>query len=224
MFETLLEGPSAEPVTVDEQAAWSRFDPPAEQTDDSPPVDNPEYGLVVSQIKTAREEIERLTRFFFYPQRWKQTMPGFPYFHQRFTHSPVLWKYRFPSHGHDVIELLRHPVQSIESVKYLDTGGDEQTFDATSYELDRDCVQLKVGKNWPFAAIRDNAVRIEYTAGFNPEGSPPVEIPERLKSALKFLAGWYYENRIPVTTTPTSDIIRTLDNLLKGFRSGYLPR
>jgi len=221
MFEQLIQGPADEPVTVANQAAWSRFDAP-DQLVGSPPAENPEYDLVVSQIKTAREDIERLTRYCLMTQQWKLTLPGFPYRRPGFCVPVVFWPYG--QLAENAIELMRHPVQAVQSITYLDPGGVEQTLDPSVYDVANDSILLKVGQTWPWTAQRDDAVRILHTAGYDPMGSPPTELPERLKTAVKYLAGWYYENRIPVSTQPTQDVLRTLASLLKGFRSGYLPR
>jgi len=221
MFEQLIQGPASEPVSVVDQAAFSWFDPPDELTG-SPPATNPDYTLVLSQIKTSREEIERLTRFCLMKQTWKLTLPGFP--NRRPVFGYPVSPYPFGQPEQDAIELVRHPVQSIQSVKYLDPTGVEQTLDESIYELANDSIVLQIGQVWPFAARRDDAVRVIYTAGYDPSASPPNPTPERLITAVKFLAGWYHENRLPASTQPTQDVMFTVTNLLRGFRSGYLPR
>lgn len=220
MYEELIAGAASEPITVAEQAAWSRFDAP-DQLTGSPAEENPDYDLVASQIKGAREEVERLSRYCCLPQQWRQVLPAFPGAH--YWMDPVYDRVQggMPQQS---IELLRRPVQSIELIQYLATDGTLTTLDPATYTLGNNSVILNVGQTWPVAANRDNSVRVEYTAGYNPDGSPPVEIPERLKTAIKFLAGWWYENRLPVGTQPTTDIANTLKNILTGFRPNYLAR
>jgi hypothetical protein len=36
------------------------------------------------------------------------------------------------------------------------------------------------------------------------------------------MAGWYWENRLPVSTQPTAEVLMTFSNLLKSFRSSYM--
>ena len=220
MYEELIQGPAEESVTVGEQAAWSRFDAPDPITG-SPPVDNPDYLLVQSQITGAREEIERLTRYCMSIQRWRQIMPAFPGAH--YWMDPVYDRVQggMPQQS---IELLRRPVQSIDLIQYLATDGTLAILDPSTYVLGNNSVILNVNQTWPVAANRENAVRIEFTAGYDPTGSPPTPTPGRLKIANMFLAGWWYENRLPVGTQPTTDIANTLKNILTGFRSNYLAR
>jgi uncharacterized phiE125 gp8 family phage protein len=224
MFETLLVGPTNEPLTVEQLAASSLFDaPPA--TTGSPAIDNPKYEEIEEQIGAAREHIEWLTNYCYLTQQWRLTLDQFPNLYvgpdNREAHwnVPRPWPFR-----PDAIELLRYPVQSVESVKYIDGDGNEQTVDPATYDLKGIRIVLKVGKVWPTAARVPDAVSIEYTAGYDPEGSPPLPIPKRLKRALKFLAGWYFENRVPVSDKPTSQVEFTLSNLLTGYRSKYMAR
>src|SRR5438552_3190118 len=99
MFEQLLEGPTSEPVTVVEQATWSRFDAPDEMVG-SPAEDNPEYLLVQSQIAGAREQIERQTHYCYLSQTWQLTLDVFPKIYigldmyGRHWHIPAPWPFR----------------------------------------------------------------------------------------------------------------------------------
>lgn len=220
MFEELIQGPASEPVTVVQQAVFSRFDAP-DQLTGSPPAENPEYDDVLSKIVTAREQVEYLTRHCFFTQKWKLVLPCFPNRYRRFC-DPVLDRV-LGTLGQESIELIRRPVQSVDLITYLDLDGTEQTLDDSLYELAKDRIVLKVGQIWPVTAHRDDAVRISTTVGFDPEASPPNPIPERLLTAVKFLAHWYYENRVPASVQPTQDVMFTLTKLLKGFRVGYLP-
>jgi uncharacterized phiE125 gp8 family phage protein len=223
MNQRLLEGPSQEPVTVAELAVFSRFDPPAAMTG-SPATDNPEYTQVLEWIGAAREHIERLSTFCYLPQTWELSLDDFPriYIGQD---RPYHWNIPAPApYRPDALELMRHPVQSVTSIKYIDTDGNEQTVDPTTYDLKYDRVILKVNQTWPITARVPDCVTVTYVTGYDPAGSPPVAIPNRLKLALKFLAGWYYETRTPVGVEPTYDVARTLKDLLTGFRSSYVPR
>lgn len=222
MFETLLTGPTGEPITVEELANFSRFDAP-DETEDAL-----DFAEVSGQIGAAREQIERQTSYCYDIQKWQMTLDAFP---SIYVGREMNWHFNIPEFVQngwvfrpDVIELLRHPVQSIDSFKYTDANGDEQTVDSGIYDLKNDRIVLKVGKTWPVAAHVPDSVTIQYTAGYDPEGSPAIPTPQRLIRALKFLAGWYYDNRMPIGTQPTAPVQMTLDNLLTGFRSNRMAR
>ena len=66
-----------------------------------------------------------------------------------------------------------------------------------------------------------NCVRIEYTTGF---GDRAASVPARAKTAIKFLAGHWFENRSLVALSPTSEVAHTWRRLLTGFRTLYIPK
>jgi hypothetical protein len=128
----------------------------------------------------------------------------------------------------DSIELLRRPVQEDEegggspplwsalTVKYLDVNGEEQTFDDSNYIVFADKITLKPGKCWPAVAGMRDAVRIEYPVGY---GDAASDVPERLKTATKYLANHFLDVRNPVSTEITKEVALTLRLLLGGFLS-----
>lgn len=68
------------------------------------------------------------------------------------------------------IDLLLPDVQSIASVKYVDSAGVQQTLVGTAYSLDGDstpCWLIPV-TTWPTAGDYANAVRIRYIVGYGP--------------------------------------------------------
>ena len=70
MFERLITGPSVEPVTVTEQATYSRIAVPT----------NPsaEYDELLGYITAAREQVEQLTKYVCMTQRWLLAFDSFP--------------------------------------------------------------------------------------------------------------------------------------------------
>lgn len=82
------------------------------------------------------------------------------------------------------IELGLAPVQSVVSVKYLDTAGIEQTVSVVDYVLDAD-QSLGVGfvlpgaeTEWPAAADSVNAVRVRFVVGY---GSSSTAVPANVR-------------------------------------------
>lgn len=119
-------------------------------------------------IASARQQFEQLTGL------------------QLITATRVFLMERFPVQPS--IRFWRAPVQSVESVTYLDDSGVEQTLDPTTYEVyppyvSKEAVtpggvQLVASASWPTSLDRPSAVRITYKAGF---GDAAVDVPELIK-------------------------------------------
>jgi hypothetical protein len=233
MFERIKVAPAVETVTVEEQCLFSRIDVPGEDDGGSPPGPNPERVFIESCITTAREQIELIAMTALISQRWTLTLDHFPgqadtYQRNWLMLNNGLSGFVYPAYmfqHEDAIELLRRPVQEDEeggenwaalTVKYLDANGDEQTFDSDNYIVFADKITLKPGKCWPAAAAMRDAVRIEYPVGY---GDAASDVPERLKTAVKYLAGHFYDVRNPVSTEITNEVALTLRTLLGGFLS-----
>lgn len=234
MYEKLITAPETEPVTVEEQCLFSRIDVPAEDDGNSPAGPNPERVFIQSCIATAREQVEQLTKTSLLSQRWLLTFDTFPGQEDRYQVGymqgyllPGIYypysAYRAPQE--DSIELLRRPVTNGEgdeiTLKYLDLTGTEQTFDSSNYIFFADKLTLLPGKVWPVAATVKDAIRIEYSSGYGADAS---SVPERLKTAVKYLAGHFYDVRNPVSTEITNEVVLTLSTLMGGFKSYRIPR
>ena len=77
------------------------------------------------------------------------------------------------------IDLTLPNVQSITSVKYIDTSGVQQTL--TTHELDSDnepcLLRPAYGENWPETRNTPNAVRVRFIVGYGPSANDvPAEI------------------------------------------------
>lgn len=113
-----------------------------------------------------------------------------------------------------VMRLNLYPVQSVSSVKYIDTNGDEQTIDAANYylmKLDGTWfVVFKFNYTFPALSVMDRpAVTIEYVAGYD-------TVPAAICHAIKLIVGAWYENReetiigVPVARLPDSVAVNAL--------------
>lgn len=120
---------------------------------------------------------------------------------QLVTASYELRMDRFPVYGPIVIP--RPPLQSVESVKYIDTDGTEQTFSSAQYVVDaksihtpvRGEVLLAYGESWPSIRSEPNAVRVAFTCGFSPDASPSIPVPPVIKQWMLLQIGAMFENR-----------------------------
>jgi uncharacterized phiE125 gp8 family phage protein len=90
------------------------------------------------------------------------------------------------------VELTVRPAVSIESIKYIDNNGQEQTVSAADYYLDGQLLSFADSFVRPMIARRTEAVRIRYEAGF---GGDSRFCPQLDRQAIKLLIGYYFENR-----------------------------
>lgn len=113
-----------------------------------------------------------------------------------------------------VLELHSFPVQSVV-VKYDDTNGAEQTFDAASYaaRLSVRPAKLSPDTSWPAVEDWPGAVRVEMTCGYD-----PADVPSSIKKAIKLLCGHWYENReATISGTIITDIPIGVQSLIQPY-------
>ena len=86
------------------------------------------------------------------------------------------------------LQLQRPPVQSVASIKYLDTDGLLQTVSPQSYRLIKDPIAPYITSTaWP----QGSEVTVEYEAGYGTQADVPVQI----KQWILVHVGAMYENR-----------------------------
>lgn len=82
----------------------------------------------------------------------------------------------------DEIDLVLPNVQSIVSVKYIDTNGQQQTLAGSAYilcgDLTPSLLQLAYGTSWPATRVQKDAVRIRFTVGY---GDNAADVPEDIR-------------------------------------------
>lgn len=103
----------------------------------------------------------------------------------------------------DPLRLPIGPVATVDSVKYLDLNGVEQTLSSAVYYLFRDArgpyLALVPGQSWPATMGRDDAVTVTFTGGIAPTPAP-------IKSAILLLASHmneFREEQVTEQTFPT---------------------
>lgn len=107
---------------------------------------------------------------------------------------------------------------AVESVKYIDTNGVEQTVSSSDYTLDTYAfipfVQSAYDVAWPYTRREPNAVRIQFTAGY---GATVESVPALIREQIILLVGHWTnfqpqgENGITVSRIPYA-IRDILDN------------
>ena len=112
------------------------------------------------------------------------------------------WEYR-PENSFRTVCLSRcggvalpfPPLQSVESVKYIDGAGTLQTLAADQYVVDTATYEGQIrpafGVVWPAARLEDYAVRIAFTAGFGDAAA----VPQPIKSAMLMIIEQLYDKR-----------------------------
>lgn len=115
-----------------------------------------------AQIKTFRERVEHETGRALITQTWELRMDAFP--------------------AGSTIEIRKPPTQEVESVKYLDADGVEQTFADANYTLDSGSqparLVLREGVSWPVTQPVVNAVRVRFKCGY---GDDAASVPSSAK-------------------------------------------
>ena len=108
----------------------------------------------------------------------------------------------------------------MDSIKYIDVNGAEQTLATTEYEVDiyseTGRVVLANGKSWPSTKTTLNAVKIAFTAGY---GATGATVPEPIRQAIKIMVAEMYERReVALAGTIISKVPITAEYLLYPHR------
>lgn len=113
-------------------------------------------------------------------------------------------------------EIPLYPVISVDSIKYTDEDGVEQTLDASVYRVDTHSnparITLAWNQTWPSARLVSNAVKVTFTAGYS-------SVPEDLKHAVIMLVAHWYENREAVLVgSVATPMPMAVDAILNRYR------
>lgn len=135
------------------------------------------------------------------------------------TATFVMTLERFPE-NFDPIEFPKPPLQSVDTITYIDENGDSQTWAAGERDvITNEAVGLvvpKPGNSYP-TTQRDKrqAVTVTFDAGHG----LAADVPKAVKQAMFLLIGHWYENREEVVVgTITKQIERSVDALLDNVR------
>ena len=170
--------------------------------DDSPDT-HPDDELVLALLAAAREWVEGYTGLALTPRTLELGLDRFP--------------------ANEIL-LPTPPTISVESVKYFDTAGDEQTITSTDYVLDDyqrpGWILPAEGYVWPTTKEVVNAVTIRYEVGYASRLDSPqvLPLPASLRAAVLLILGSLYENRentAPITITDVPLGAKSLCDWLK---------
>jgi uncharacterized phiE125 gp8 family phage protein len=157
---------------------------------------------VLALIGAARERVELFLRRALITQMFDYTLDGFPA-------------------NRRSIDLPRPPLQSVESVKYIDTAGSRQTLAAESYVVD--CASNEIGRValawnqfWPLTRCSINAVVIRFIAGY---GDAAEEVPQAIRHGILIEISNLYENREDIVPGQSIGLLSLSERLLWPYRA-----
>jgi uncharacterized phiE125 gp8 family phage protein len=165
--------------------------------------------LINRLIKVAREKLEGPNGIgiCFVSQGWRLSLDRFP----------------------REIRVPMGPVLSIDSITYVDEGGQTQTLDANLYQWRKERFGARIApaydQTWPIARCVYDAVQVNFTAGFpGTEDSPAnlTNVPETLKHAMLLLVGHYYENREAVLAGEMPEMPYGFENIVNQYLVGRI--
>jgi uncharacterized phiE125 gp8 family phage protein len=165
--------------------------------------DDTEHALIALMGRAARQHAESYCHSAFITQRWALVLDRFP--------------------GH-VVHLPRGPVQSIDSIVYLDMGGNEQTITAPArpdfaIDLSDGCARIApgFGRTWPETLPELGAVRINFTAGY---GDDADDVPEGIRHWIMLRVNTVFENREEAAVMQRGSVsaLPHVDRLLDPYR------
>lgn len=190
---TLTTAPSAEPLATDDTPS-AKYNAKDHLRVDASDDDD----LIAQLIVAVRRHAEQVLSRALITQTWTAYYDAFP----------------------AEIELPMPPLQSVTSVKYVDTSGSEQTVSADDYTVDTDREPGRIvpayGESWPATRDQINAVYVKYVCGY---GDLASDVPDDIVAALKLLLGHYYEHREGVIVgTIASELPSSARVLLAPYR------
>lgn len=126
-------------------------------------------------IKTARAQVEAYLRKRLITQTVEILTDGF---------------------GRDVLRLPIGPIQSVESLEYINAAGTWVTLATDQYRLVESCnppvLAPEYGKSWPVPRLIAANVKITLVVGYGDAGS---DVDPAVLGAVRLLAAHLYENR-----------------------------
>lgn len=187
----IVTAPTGEPLSLLEAKAHLRIDHADEDA------------WLTGRITAAREYVERGSGRQLLSATWDVTFDAFPY------------------RSRDELRLPLWPVQSITSIKYIDTGGVEQTWSAASYKVDvtREpaIVRPAYGGYWPSTRDEPRAVTVRQVSGY----ANAAAVPDTAKQLMLLLiAHWHVNREAFVTGTIATALQLSVDSLMSLLSAG----
>lgn len=128
------------------------------------------------------------------------------------------------------IRLPLAPVLSVDAVLYRAPDGTETEFDDARWYLANggegiSWLSLEPQAVWPSTEDRNGAVRVQFTAGYEPTTDSPPDlagnVPEPIKAAILLMVGDMYENREERIVGAIVAELPTVQRLLTPYRISW---
>jgi uncharacterized phiE125 gp8 family phage protein len=218
---TVVTPPPFEPVTLAEVYKHLRLDPDHANSPDE--MSHPDDDMLTRHIATARLHVEAMARRSFVQRTLWLSYAGFP--------GSCWWSSsRLPEPPSRIL-LLRPPVIRVTSVSYYDCDNLPTLLAESDYYVTDDLVPelcFVTGYGVPFLYARRDALRVEYEAGYEPDGSPPDytqavyarNVPSPFKDAILLTVQLLYDNLSP---DQRKDIIDAREDLVQPYRIQLSP-
>ncbi len=191
---SVISGPAVEPVLYTAVVAHSRLPTPT-------PGEITQINLMIT---AAREKVEETLWRTLITQSRRQAMDHWPH---RSWHGSL--RPDDPDfHNPNPIEPDYPPLQSVDSITYLDTAGDRQTVDSSIYDVTRldlyGRITLADGQVWPTNRGDAESIQINYVAGY---GDAASNVPAMIRLALlQIVANWWEFREEIITGTIVAKI------------------
>lgn len=212
----VIAAPSVEPVTD----AEAFFALKLTTTPDADVSDEPQLAEVQRCIKAAREQCEQITRRAFVPQTLRMTLN--PHLRRSGERRGLLWHMNGGASDWGPVELLRPPIVSVSSVQYYDDDNVLQTVSSGNYFVESALVpRLRFVETFatPSTYIREDAVRIEYVAGYPATNDSPPDyrenVPQSIKQAILVGVQLQFDDLDPARRQAME---KAMHSLLSGFK------
>lgn len=198
----LITPPTVTPISVVGLAALKehlREAPDITDEDDS----------ITSYLSTAWELAEAHTWRQFLTAEWKYTLSSWIAQHPDQSHGRYLSRVLIP----------RPPTRSIDSVKYIDTGGTLTTLTVDDDYIVDDSgdiwtIEPAYNKCWPTTRRHPHAVQITFTAGY---GETLADLPAVLLHALRLQVATWFMHRESVDTRQHHELPEATKALLESI-------
>ena len=127
-----------------------------------------------------------------------------------------VWDWTLPAFPADELRLPLPPVQSVDSISYLDAGGAAQTVASwqTYSRHGADFIRPAFGAAWPATRAVENAVTIRFTAGYGAAAA----VPDAIRAAALLLLGSAFEQRAAEMPAGLAAANPAVERLLAPYR------
>jgi uncharacterized phiE125 gp8 family phage protein len=181
MALTLVTPPSIEPISTADAKAHLRVDSSADDA------------LIDGLVAAARLICENICQRSFIETTWLLTLDHFP--PTCYGDSTRSLERQYSGRNGVIVFPWAQPT-AVDSVKYIDINGVQQTVPTSDYIFDGRSLKGRLtpayAKTWAPTRSIINAVEIQFKAGF---GTSASDVPQSVTAAIKLVLGVLYANR-----------------------------